>query len=263
MMRPFQLPPPARQRLAELRAQMMAAEDAARAALARIKMLPSEGVDEIRDRLVAEQQKQQARHAQLHRLFNAVMQNLEETSHVALVQLAPAVELELKNGETLDSKLNAVRSEIKKLQQELRQVRFAPLPVADQKELAMKFVAGLVNAGRPTISFQRDQLQVQPRGDMVAAMDVLALVAWAAPAELLESLEREIDRLPASDNALPAGERIARTTDIADRLLQLERLETALVERGCADGLPLLHRFDVDPRAFLGITVKAQAQAVA
>ena len=64
------------------------------------------------------------------------------------LEQAPAVRIEVKDGETLGAAISSAREEIATLRQQLQAVRSAPLPSADQKRLAAEYVQRLQRSGK-------------------------------------------------------------------------------------------------------------------
>jgi hypothetical protein len=113
------------------------------------------------------------------------------------------------------------------------------------------------------IGMVRDSLKVSFRGDMFAAEDVLALIAWAAPEQVERALVRGIDALPVRPTRCPPLNASSGPPSWnSSYILELERWEEALIERAAADGVELRRRPDASPLAVLNITI-AQAQQVA
>lgn len=89
-------------------------------------------------------------------------------------------------------------------------------------------------------------------------------VAFALGVSANAALHAEIDELPGHADAMPANARMRRVAELQEQLLERERYESALIERAANEGFDVPHRGDVDPRAFLGVTItQVQAQQVA
>jgi hypothetical protein len=257
------LPDQSRAKLSALQADRMAAEDAFRGALGRLNGLPSDADPLFRERLEAERVKQTFRHQQLSRLLSAVQQFLSELPPDVVLEEAPSQHVELGPHDTLTSALVAVRGEISTLRAKLQAVKSAPLPVADQKELAAEFVVRLAQTARPSVNVVGDQLRVGFRGDMAAAEDVFSLLCWAMPAVVCEALEREIDAQPVRPDAMPQSERVKLVTEMEAALDRLERREAALIETAAQAGLDVLPRADMSPCAYLNCVIIKAPQAAA
>jgi hypothetical protein len=232
-----------------------AAEDAMRAVVNRLNILPADADASLRTKLATERDKQSRRQGQLHQLLSHLNQWVtEQPASVKLDCVAPAT-VELKNGVKLSTELDNVRDQIKAARQHLEAIKRAPLPLADQKQLAEDYVVRLMQAAQPTVNVVGDRLRVGYRGDMAAAEDVLALIAWATPDALLRALERQLAAAPMRTDALPAKERQERVSQLTHSLLQLERREEALVSMAASEGIEILRRPDADPCAVLGCAV--------
>jgi hypothetical protein len=255
---PVELPEQAKSRLRDLELAKMSAEDAMRGTAMRLSGLSPDADPELCDKLAGERQRQSHRHSQLTQLVSRCRQWLAELPRDSVLQVAPPISgVELKPGA-----IEAARHEIAALRQQLIAVRGASLPVSDQKALAEQYVVKLMRQGKPTVAVVRDELKVTPRGDMVAAEDVLALLAWAAPDAVLRSLEREIDHLPERSGALPQSERLARVAELEAQLLTLERHEESLIMQAAAVGQEVLPRLDMSPLALLNVALVKNPSAV-
>jgi hypothetical protein len=93
------------------------------------------------------------------------------------------------------------------------------------------------------------------------APDALALVAWLHKDALLKKLDAEIDAVADDKNAMSVAAREQAEADIAEDLLETERLESLLVWRAQNEGLPVEHRSDADVRSILGVALIAAARA--
>jgi hypothetical protein len=260
------LPDHAAARLGELQLQRDAALDSANGARQRLNALPRDSDQRLRDALAAECDKQQQRFNLLSRLLSATQQWLTELHPGVVLEIAPPVDAELKPGETLGAAIEALRTGIASTKQHLAAVRSAPLPLADQKRLAAEFIERAARTAKPTVAVVRDQLTVRWRDDVIAGReDLLATLAWLAPQAVLAAIEKEIDQQqPVRTDAMPRLERVKRTTELQEQLLQLEQREEALIVHAAGDGLEILRRPDASPLAVLGVVIaQAQAQQVA
>jgi hypothetical protein len=255
------LPPSAAARHAELALARDSAMDAARSAQQRLNDLPGDVDQLLRDRLAAQVSLQTQRNSQLHRLLSSVNQYLFQLRLRPGEVLAPVtVPVTLAKGETPAQAIGKLRLEMLSITQELAKVRAAPLPIADQIGAAEEYIAGRSLVGMPKIGFVRDRLQLSWSDDIITSKsDVFALLCALFPKSISDALRREIEARPAQANAMPAADRIKRVAELEASLLALERREAALLDD------TILPRFDMDPRAYLGIeiTTEARAQQVA
>ena len=72
-----------------------------------------------------------------------------------LLEEAPQIAIDVKNGQTLGAAIESARGEIKSLQQKLAAVRSAPLPQADQIRAAEAFVAKMAATAKPSVAVMR------------------------------------------------------------------------------------------------------------
>jgi hypothetical protein len=257
------LPDAAKSKLQELSLTREAALDAARSAANRLNNSPRDTDKQILNRLTQERDRHNYRHAQLSQLLSRVNQWIMELRGGTLT-LAPQINVELRSNETLNTAISNMRSEIAALHQQLAIVRRAPLPVSDQKQAALDYVARLARTARPNISVVKDTLRVTWHDDIIAGKDdALALLAWVAPDQVLATLERAIEQQPTPINSMPANERIARVSELEDQLQELEAREEALISRASNEGIEVLRRPDASPACVLGVVVTTAKAAVA
>jgi hypothetical protein len=256
------LPPAALERLNALRVQEQVAADGARACGARLHMLGAADGGGLRERLEDELQRQSSRAGALGQLVNRCLQFLSELP--AGVALELAGEVDLASPPDAKAAIAAVRIEIAALQTRLQATRRAPLPRADQMELAMQYVAGLIGRCRPTIAIVGDKLAVNFKADMLAPEDILGLAVWAAgPEPLLGAIERELERVPVRADAISASSRSKIVAEIAAQILAAEMREEKLIEIAAAGGVEVLRRPNADVRAVLGLVIAQAVKQVA
>jgi hypothetical protein len=77
------------------------------------------------------------------------------------------------------------------------------------------------------------------------------LVQVLAPA--LKGLVADHGASVAFHRGVVCGDELRRDHALDLQLLELERLESALLERAAGDGLSILPRADMDPKALLGV----------
>jgi hypothetical protein len=258
------LPEAAAAKLAEIELQWLSAEDGARGAVNRINSMPRSNAS-LLARLEAERDRHADRHRQLGMIRSRINQwhfELRLPPGVVLEE-APPIRVELKGGEKVSDAIGNVRREIADLGQQLARTKLAPLPKAEQTKLVNDYCVRLIRQGAPSVSIVGDKLRVLFRGDCVNPEDTAALLAWIAPDAFCRAIERELAEMPVgSPAAMPAAERIKKTSEIELQLLLLQRKEEAFIERAAADGVEVLRRPDASPLAVLGLVIVAQqAQA--
>ena len=162
---------------------------------------------------------------------------------------------QMRTGETVLEAITRVRGELAAAQSELMQLRAAPLPIADLKQMATEAVSKL---GTPSLQVQGGKL------DIAWPKDPVAFLAWVNAEQVVARLHQQIDRLPVPANALSAAERNRRTTEISARILELEHQEEALVEAALEAGHDGVSRREgVSPAVVLGVRVSTRASAAA
>ena len=131
----------------------------------------------------------------------------------------------------------------------------APLPLADQLKAAEAFIAAKAMIAKPRIAIVRDEFQAQLRDEV----DLLAVISWLAPKNLLAAFKAELESRPQQANAMPAAEREQRVCELSASLLVLERHEAALL----SEANDMLPRPDMDPVALLGVQIISKEAASA
>jgi hypothetical protein len=172
-----------------------------------------------------------------------------------LLEIVPKSELSLRNGETVLGAITRVRGELAAAQCELMQLRAAPLPLDDLKQMATEAVS----------KFARPSLQVRDgRLDIGWPKDPVAFLAWVNAEQVVARLHEQIERLPVPANALSAAERNRRSAEINACILELEHEEEALVEAALEAGHDGVSRREVaSPAVVLGVRVSTRARAAA
>ena len=232
--------------------------DAGRAAQSRISMLPAEGAEAIKQRLVEDRDRHHARQRDLALLCSRLLQwhLLLRLRPGETLEMAPAPQLRpLRAGETGSARVRAVREEIKTGRERLAAAKAAPLPLADQLKAAEAFIAAKAMIAKPRIAIVRDEFQAQLRDEV----DLLAVISWLAPKNLLAAFKAELESRPQQANAMPAAEREQRVCELSASLLVLERHEAALL----SEANDMLPRPDMDPVALLGVQIISKEAASA
>jgi hypothetical protein len=256
------LPPDSARKLQELQVARAIAEDASGAITGRLSEL-RDADGGLRDRLLAERDKQGKKHAELNRLYNRMMQWLAELPAGVALEAMPQIDIALQPGEKLIDAIESARGEIAALRQQRDTTKRASLSRDDLDEAAERYVVQLARQGRPQIGVVADKLRVNFRGDLFAPEDTLALLAWATPELLYRAVMREIERLPVSASALSAADRVARVAELEAQLFEAERREQRLLDLAQADGLDLLPRADASVPVLLGVRIATAVHAVA
>jgi len=186
-------------------------------------------------------------------------------------QLGPDCELvdakapkpKLKDNEDHFAAINRVRDDIAKLVSERLAVKTCGLPVDEMKAQAEKWVHERALKGRPRIRAGHDtgfevSVTVETFVEKPTIQDHLA---WLDPDAMIARLHEEIDTMPIPKLALTPSARQKRLTDIAAKLLDLERIEEALIEAAEDRDQFVPRRPNADPQAILGVTIAKKAKA--
>jgi hypothetical protein len=261
-----ELPDPAREKLAAIELQRDAALDLMRGANSRAMSLPRDAVG-LREKLEVERD----RFAERHRVLAMLVSRLNQW-HVELrlgpnivLELAPVVEVKLKASETCAAALASVRESIARTQQEIAQVRKAPLRRSSQQEAVRAYLARLAQQVRPKVGFDaRGGASVRWIEDMATMDAVLGLLAFVVGSEqVTAAFTRQLEEEPEAPGALSPLEREKKVNELAIRLLELERVEESLIGRAADEGIELARRGDASPLAVLGVAIVAREAAAA
>jgi hypothetical protein len=144
---PLSLPAAAAEKLVTLELARDTALDLSRASQSRINQLPIDADMRIRERLRTEHDRHAEKHRVLARICSACSQFAMENRNRSL-EGAPAPDVMLKNGETLNDALEHTRAEIKSLRVRLAVVNGPPPKTA----LIAKLAGSLVDPGNPARS---------------------------------------------------------------------------------------------------------------
>jgi hypothetical protein len=262
---PVELPAAAQVKLSKLDVSRMVAEDATRAATSRLSNLPRDADPQMRDQLTSERDRHGARHRAISALMNKLNQWLFELRLPpgTVLEVVPAADIKLRDGETLFDAVEATRNQISSLQGQLAVIRAAPLPLPDQFKAAEAFVAKLAATVKPTVGVMRDdQIRLGFRDSVIGGTDdVVALLCEIFPEAVRAWLERKIEEAPRVVGAMPASERIARVAELEKTLCELEQREELVIEMAAKQGIEILRRVDASPPVVLGLVIAKKAPA--
>jgi hypothetical protein len=257
------LPPSALAKLADLEIATDNALDAMQSASARFSKLSGDS-DGMREKLTAARDSAAARHNELSRLLHHVHQFLAELKLPpnATIEMVPAPDVALKANEKVTDALEAARSRIASLKQQLLASKQAPLPLGDRRDLIEAFVALEMRRAAPAVNFTGDMLRLSWHDASVTSCDdALGMLCWFDPGRVVDALSRDLGKSDPA-RALSAAARKARIVELEAQLLDAERNEESLIQHALDGGIIVARRVDADPRAVLGISVAAaKAQA--
>jgi len=178
------------------------------------------------------------------------------------IQAGPS-QIDVPSGD-LRTVIEALRSELAAIQEQLAAIAAAPYPASASKLAATALVDRLAAAGAPNCA-----LAVATGGEPALGrvtypivgtaplflQDTAGLVIWALRDLIVDKINHAIDAVAGDDaGALSQVERDRRSAELRERTLKLERVEVAAIEQAEAAGLAINHRVDVDPRAYLGLS---------
>ncbi len=175
--------------------------------------------------------------------------------------------------------LDSLRHKIANLRADLREVKAAPIPSGEARELARLHIDQLAERGKPDIlplieggndvrwPTRRERVRVEGAVPIIGGKtghlqgglhinsdDAVGLLAWAFKDQMIAAIETEIDALADDERALTETERLRKTREIETEILDTERREAEL----CWQRFPVkvMFREDIDVRALLGIALK-------
>ncbi|MBB4391762.1 hypothetical protein [Bradyrhizobium sp. ERR14] len=217
------------------------------------------------ERLELLQRKYQDQHRQRADLNSRVKRYLSLLPASAHLADARPTRIKLKDGETFLAAVERIRAEIARLASDRLNVEQCALPASEMKAQAKKWITESAIKGRPTIKASHERFEVtflDPNAYSVH-FDVPSLLAWFDPEGMELKINELIDAMPIPKLALTPSEKTQRLRKIADDVLELERLEEALIVAAEETGQHVPRRPNCDPRALLCIVVDRQKVAAA
>lgn len=228
-------------------------------------------------RLKAAEDQHGARRRILAALVNAAETWIKGVPTGMTIAMHPVEPSLLKKGESIADAVERLRRRGRELQADLDRVRAAPWPSALARERMRAQIAKLVESGRPLthhlvdhgepVAFATRSVSVRILNTAPEAIgfaevpDVMALLAWLHRDTLIAALDREIDATADDAHALDADQRRQAEAEILADRLSIEREEAELCWRQASDGLPIMHRPDLDPQSLLGVELIATSSA--
>jgi hypothetical protein len=255
------LPPAAQVKFNLLDVARMVSEDAARSVTSRLSNMPRDA--DPRAQLERERDRHSSRHRAISGLLHKVNEWLMRLHPNTVLEVVPAEDIKLRDGETWVDAIEATRNEITALQGQLQVIRAAPLPVEDQIKCVAEYVEKTARLARPAVSIVKDgAVRVAFKDVFVEPEQVLSLLAWIDPEKVRDALTGVLEAQPRVLGAMTASEKQQRMAELEAKLLELERQEEALIELAAKQGLDVLRRVDiVNLGVVLGVMVVAKAKA--
>lgn len=261
--------------LIEMSAQMRSARSELEADSERLRRLEAEGRDKSRiqqlrttiergesalAKIITRVDKLGASWKAAHELTGNLEQYVRE--HLAgVVALYEGDVPQLRSGEKAVDGLARAARRTRSLKADRIEILSAPYPSSYAKQVAREQIAARVAAARPDVTAAIDHGglikfpmtdasidQSAAGGGRLYAVDAVALLAWAFPAEFQAAIDREIDAFADDPVALSEEQRTEKLAVIEADLFTSEREEAAFAELA-----GLLPRADLDPRAALGL----------
>jgi hypothetical protein len=207
----------------------------------------------------------------LNRLKMAIEGDLNSLPEGMAIEGEPPVEWQLRKGESASTALERCRRYRRELHAKLDRADAAPVTAALAKERVKEFIARVAKGPElypvvehrrsgsaiiwPTASQQNGAFARDEAINIVTHnTDVVALLAWLFPDQLLAKIEAEIDEISDDDEALSDADRLKLMNEIRNDILHVEREETHWVSVARAGGALVHHRPDVDYRALLSLS---------
>ncbi len=207
-------------------------------------------------RLLSRQADLAAKHRALADI-NAALTRWLSTATGTLEYVKPAKAV-LQKGETISAAIIRLRERIGVLSAERTKVMQCRVPASDLKASAIQYVDALALRGSPRIIIaDHARIEVKFDGavtweDQGLAAKMPAILAWLDPEAFKKRLSESIDKMPEPPLTMTGKAKAERLVVLEAELLQLERVEEALVT-SCEEGEgPLvMRRLLADPRAVL------------
>ena len=183
---------------------------------------------------------------------------LASGGQLAYDPLPPA---KLAKGETPRQALERIRAEINQVEAAWNEAQRAPMPLAEIKSEIAATVDAIAARGAPSIdprirngdpakinhALRLETLNGSKVGDGGASFFV-----WLMRDQIINKLNAQTDALQI-DRAMSDAVREKLFSDLADRRLDLERLEESIITTAAKEGMALDRRLDADPRAVLEV----------
>jgi hypothetical protein len=181
-------------------------------------------------------------------------------------------------GETVKEAIARVRGEIAELEVMQRRAAIAPIPASEQKAAAKAYVEDLAKRHKPFIGIPSSEKHVATNlmfdlfqsnyptlgfEDKLVHANMSAALAWLFPGQLLSRLEEEIDSRANDAEAISSVEKERIAAETPAKIMDLERIEEALVEQALSAGFGVARRANAHPAAILGIEVVKRGSAKA
>jgi hypothetical protein len=256
----IELPAAAQVKLNLLDVARMVAEDATRSVTSRLSGLPRDA--DPRAQLERERDRHSSRHRAISGLLHKVHEWLMRLPANTVLEVVPAADTKLRDGETWIDAIEATRKDISSLQGQLQVIRAAPLPVEDQIKCIERSIEKTAQQARPAVSIVKDgAVRVAFKDVFVEPEQVLSLLAWVDPEKVRDALTGLLETQPRVVGAMAASEKQQRLEEAEAKLTELERAEESMIERAAKQGIDILRRPEADPKCVLGVVVVAKAKA--
>lgn len=153
--------------------------------------------------------------------------------------------------------LEEIRLAISELEHRRNRIHRAPLPMEDLERRVMSEVMGMAGRGKPNIAVGHDgRVKVS-----LPSANPLSVLSWFDPEAVAKRLLADLIPRHGGDGALSPAQKRKALADVSVELLELERIEEALVR---ASPGPVPRRVAADVRAVLSIdAVPARRRAAA
>lgn len=173
----------------------------------------------------------------------------------------PLPPTKLAKGETPRQALERIRAEINQVEAAWNEAQRAPMPLAEIKAEIAATVDAIAACGAPSINPSiRDgdpakinlALQLEAHNGRKLGDGGASFFVWLMRDQLVDKLNAQADALQI-DGALSDAEREKLFSDLADRRLELERVEESIIVSAAREGMALDRRLNADPRAVLEV----------
>jgi len=219
-------------------------------------------------RLRAAQSKAQSRFESLSTLLANIRRYLTEDvkPHQQLSDIKPP-KLKERTGQSWFDRIDSTRMEISRVAAEIKDVTKAELPTDELHAQCAKYVQAAAMRARPIVKASHDGFRVDWGDQRTVASSPLTMPDYLAvmfPAEMTELLYNIAADRPAPKLVMTPSQRAEKLLELKVSLLQLERMEEALVsEAEIVTGVFVDRRPLANPLAILGLTLERAEPAKA
>lgn len=230
----------------------------------------SESADDWRREVTFQQNTltvRQTRHRALAGLNANLRLYLEKLPADVEATASKPTNIKLQEGEDYSDAVDRIRGQIAALNAEKMRVDRATMTKEERKATIAGWVERQRERARPFMNWPKDgnpiiRFDTNLIDANAPIRDVPAMLCWLMPNTMAKRLCEEIDTAP-DVNSMCKEDKAERLKDIAKETLAWSRQEEAIIALAETKDQFIVRRFDADPRAVLGLTVRGLWKAKA